>query len=61
MALQLVGLEEWANRLDELYDAVQGELEAMLQVMKSSTKTKRKEKRLEAEEEKVEPLERWLT
>lgn len=61
LALQLVGLEEWVNRLDELYDAITNELEAMLRLMKVPTKTKKKGRgREEGEEEKLEPLERWL-
>jgi len=62
LALQLVGLEELSNRLDELYDAVTAELEAMHRIMEASTRIKRKNRRLEEEEqEKIEPLERWLT
>lgn len=63
LALKLfVGLETWSSRLDELYDAVIGELEAMIRLMGVSAKTKRNDKRLaiEKEEERTEPLEKWM-
>jgi 16S rRNA G966 N2-methylase RsmD len=42
MALEMIGLEDWKNRLDELYDAVAAELTAMHRILETSKKGRRK-------------------
>jgi hypothetical protein len=36
LALEMVGLGDWKNRLDELYDAVANELETMQKILETS-------------------------
>jgi len=40
LALEMVGLDDWKNRLDELYDAVAKELETMQKILETSKKTR---------------------
>lgn len=40
LALEMVGLDDWKNRLDELYDAVANELETMQKILETSKRTR---------------------
>ncbi|MCD6264203.1 N-6 DNA methylase [Candidatus Bathyarchaeota archaeon] len=42
MALEMVGLEDWKDRLDEIYDAVTKELETMHKILETSRGTRRR-------------------
>jgi len=51
LALEMLGLDDWKPRLDEIYDAVTMELETMRKILKTSKKPPRKPKiKLEREE-----------
>jgi hypothetical protein len=56
ISLELLGLSNWTNRLDEIYAAVIGELEAMLEILERSRKPTRKSRAKKAEEEKGRQL-----
>ncbi|MGQ9538635.1 MAG: HsdM family class I SAM-dependent methyltransferase, partial [Candidatus Bathycorpusculaceae bacterium] len=59
LALEMLGLEDWKPRLDEIYDALAKELEAMHKILETSRKpsTKQKAKR---EKEEETPITKWL-
>ena len=40
LALEMVGLSDWKNRLDELNDAVSDELETMQKILETSKRTR---------------------
>jgi type I restriction-modification system DNA methylase subunit len=56
LALEMLGLEKWENRLGELYDAIQAELEAMSKI---HAKTHSSKKNVDDEVDAV-TLEDWL-
>lgn len=61
IALEMVDLDDWKSRLDELYEAVAGELEAMHRILETSRRTvRRKERRKVSEEVTEKTLDRWL-
>lgn len=41
IALEMIGLDDWKGRLDEIYDAVTKELEAMHKILETSRRTRR--------------------
>jgi 16S rRNA G966 N2-methylase RsmD len=45
LALEMMGLENWKNRLDELYDAVANEIETMQRIPETSQRTRQTRKR----------------
>jgi type I restriction-modification system DNA methylase subunit len=45
LALEMLGLENWKNRLDELYDAVASEIENMQRISETSKRTRQIRKR----------------
>jgi hypothetical protein len=60
LALEMLGLNDWKSRLDEIYDAVTLELEAMHKILETS-KTPRKSKiKLEHEEKRETDLSKWF-
>jgi len=53
VSLEMLGLDNWKNRLNELYDAITDELQVMLEVLKRSKKpTKKKVKQIKEEKYK---------
>jgi len=40
LALELLGLDNWKHKLDELYDAVANELETMQKILETSKRTR---------------------
>jgi hypothetical protein len=56
ISLELLGLGNWTNRLDEIYAAVICELEAMLEIMERSKKPSKKSRAKKAEQEKGRQL-----
>lgn len=61
VALEMVGLDDWKNRLDELYEAVATEIDIMHHILETSRRTAgRKERRKVSEEATKKTLDRWL-
>ena len=62
LALEMLGLDYWKSRLDEIYDAVAKELEAMHKILETSRKPPKKPKiKLERDDEKEETeLTKWF-
>jgi len=68
-ALRLLGLRDWASRLDELYNAIKCELDALQRILEESRREKRKSRLREARPGKKRPgspgsamlaLDRWF-
>jgi type I restriction-modification system DNA methylase subunit len=60
LALEMLRLDAWKSRLDEIYDAVTKELETMHKILETS-KTPRKSKiKLEQEEKRETDLSKWF-
>lgn len=64
-ALEIMGLTDWREKLDNLYDSVLEELKAMDRIMKASRKVKKKPKakmlpRREQKKAKVKSLTEWF-
>jgi len=62
IALDMFGLEDWKNRLDEIYDIVAKELQIMQKILGTSKSKSKKarNKRTSAEERNDESLTRWF-
>jgi hypothetical protein len=60
LALEMLGLENWKPRLDEIYDALAKELETMHKILETSRKPPKKPKTQKAKEEKTETITKWL-
>lgn len=56
ISLELLGLGNWIDRLDEIYVAVIDELEAMLEILERSRKPSKKSKAKKVEQEKGKQL-----
>jgi type I restriction-modification system DNA methylase subunit len=54
LALEMLGIENWKPRLDEIYDAVAKELETMHKILETSRKPSKKTKNATEKEEKLE-------
>jgi hypothetical protein len=61
LALEMLGLDDWKSRLDEIYDAVAKELEAMHKILETSRKPQKKSKiKIEGREEEKTELTKWF-
>ena len=61
LALEMLGLEDWKVRLDEIYDAIAKELQTMHKILETSRRKTKKSKITQATKEKTETsLKRWL-
>jgi hypothetical protein len=61
LALEMLGLNDWKSRLDEIYDAVTLELEAMHKILETSRKQPKKAKiSLEKTESSEKKLDVWI-
>jgi hypothetical protein len=61
LALEMLGLDDWKPRLDEIYDAVAKELETMHKILETSRKHQKKSKiKLEGREEEKTELTKWF-
>lgn len=62
LALEMLGLDNWKPRLDEVYDAVAKELETMHKILETSRKPSKKSKITIEKEEKTETekITKWL-
>jgi len=61
LALEMLELDDWKSRLNEIYDAVTKELEAMHKILETSRKPPRKSViELEREEERETDLTKWF-
>lgn len=58
LALEMLGLEDWKPRLDEIYDAVAKELETMHKILETSRKTPKKPKT--TKEKETEIITKWI-
>jgi len=54
ISLEMLGLGDWKDRLDDLYPVIVGELEAMLEILKRSEKLSKMKSKINEEEEKEE-------
>jgi hypothetical protein len=54
ISLEMLGLGDWKDRLDDLYTVIVGELEAMLEILKRSEKLSKMKSKINEEEEKEE-------
>ncbi|MEM2781078.1 MAG: N-6 DNA methylase [Candidatus Bathyarchaeia archaeon] len=59
LALEMLGLEDWKPRLDEIFDSLAKELEAMHKILETSRKSSKKLKTPKAEKE-GETITKWL-
>jgi uncharacterized spore protein YtfJ len=59
LALEMLGLDDWKPRLDEIYDAVAQELENMHRILETSRKPPKKPK-TETEKKETETITKWL-
>jgi len=59
LALEMLGLEDWKQRLDETFDSLAKELEAMHKILETSRKPPKKPKTAKAEKE-IETMTKWL-
>ncbi|MEM3760921.1 MAG: hypothetical protein QXZ02_07440 [Candidatus Bathyarchaeia archaeon] len=60
LALEMLGLEEWKPRLDEIYDATAKELEIMHKILESTGKPFKKPKTTIEKKEEAETITKWL-
>ena len=61
LVLEMLGLNDWKSRLDEIYDAVTKELEAMHKILETSRKQPKKAKvSLEKTESSEKKLDVWI-
>jgi len=61
LALEMLRLDDWKPRLDEIYDAVAKELETMHKILETSRKPQKKSKiKLERKEEEKTELTKWF-
>jgi hypothetical protein len=59
LALEMLGLENWKPRLDEIYDALAKELETMHKILETSRKPPKKPK-IKKEKEETSTITKWL-
>jgi len=59
LALEMLELDDWKPRLDEIYDAVAKELEIMHKILETSRKPPKKSK-TETEKKEAETITKWL-
>jgi type I restriction-modification system DNA methylase subunit len=59
LALEMLGLENWKPRLDEIYDALAKELETMHKILETSRKPPKKPK-TKKEKEETSTITKWL-
>ncbi|MEM2254973.1 MAG: N-6 DNA methylase [Candidatus Bathyarchaeia archaeon] len=60
LALEMLGLEDWKPRLDEIYDALAKELETMHKILETSRKTSKKSKAIAKEADLSGKLDMWI-
>jgi 16S rRNA G966 N2-methylase RsmD len=62
LALEMLGLENWKPRLDEIYDAIAKELETMHKILETSRNPSKKSKIMTKKKEKTETenITKWL-
>lgn len=59
LALEMLGLEDWKPRLDEIYDAIAKKLETMHKILETLRKSPKKSKPKIAKKE-IETITKWL-
>ncbi len=47
VSLEMLGLEDWKNKLDDIYEAITGELQAMLEILEKSKKSSKRKMKIE--------------
>jgi type I restriction-modification system DNA methylase subunit len=60
LALEMLGLDDWKPRLDEIYDAVTLELEAMHKILETSKPSRKSKTKVEHEEKRETDLSKWF-
>ena len=61
LALEMLGLNHWKPRLDEIYNAVAKELETMHKILETSRKQpKKQKKKKQKEKSETETLQKWF-
>jgi tRNA G10 N-methylase Trm11 len=60
LALEMLGLNDWKSRLDEIYDAVTLELEAMHKILETSKPSRKSKTKVKREEKRETDLSKWF-
>ena len=60
LTLEMLGLNDWKPRLDEIYDAVTLELEAMHKILETSKPSRKSKTKVEHEEKRETDLSKWF-